>query len=114
MYITNKENLILSHLPTDPFPSDHAAVSAAIAMATLLWARKTNNKLLYGISMFFWCACVIMSVSRVAVAVHWPTDVIVGIVVGGVCAWTLLSEPAFGLYKRYIAQPLISLEKYIV
>ena len=36
-YILNKENLILSHLPTDPFPSDHAAVSAAIAMATYTW-----------------------------------------------------------------------------
>lgn len=35
-YILNKENLILNHLPTDPFPSDHAAVSAAIAMATYM------------------------------------------------------------------------------
>jgi len=34
--ISLKQNLILDHLPTDPFPSDHAAVSAAIAMSTLL------------------------------------------------------------------------------
>lgn len=43
-YIDNKQQLILSHLPTDPFPSDHAAVSAAIAMATLLWGIKHNDK----------------------------------------------------------------------
>lgn len=114
MYITNKENLVLSHLPTDPFPSDHAAVSAAIAMAVLLRARKTNNKLLYGISIFFWCACIIMSVARVTVAVHRPTDVIVGIIVGAWCAWILLSDPVFVIYKKRIAQPLISLEKYVV
>lgn len=34
--ILNQQNLILSHLPTDPFPSDHAAVSVAVAMATTL------------------------------------------------------------------------------
>ena len=34
--IETRETLILEHLPTDPFPSDHAAVSAAVAMSTLL------------------------------------------------------------------------------
>ncbi|USN55498.1 MAG: hypothetical protein H6765_02650 [Candidatus Peribacteria bacterium] len=34
--VLNKGQLLLSHLPSDPFPSDHAAVSAAVAMATLL------------------------------------------------------------------------------
>jgi len=40
----SKENLIFDHVPTKPFPSDHAAVSAAIAMATLIRGIKTKNK----------------------------------------------------------------------
>lgn len=34
--VDTKHQLILDHLPNDPFPSDHAAVSATIAMATML------------------------------------------------------------------------------
>ncbi len=65
LYITNKNQLILSHLPTDPFPSDHACVSAAIATATLLIAYQTNNKFLKGIGYFFALASLIMGVCRV-------------------------------------------------
>lgn len=59
-YILNKENLILSHLPTDPFPSDHAAVSAAIAMATYTRGKKNNDPLCIRISYFFWFASLTM------------------------------------------------------
>jgi len=40
--ILNKSHLLLPHIPTDSFPSDHAAVSAAIAMSTML--RGIKNK----------------------------------------------------------------------
>ncbi len=113
-YITNKEDLLLSHLPTDPFPSDHAAVSAAIAMATLIRAAKTKNKALYRMSGFFWLATATMSFSRVAVAVHRPTDVLVGTAVGVGCASLLIWSSLRKLYERYIAHPLISLEKYLL
>lgn len=78
LYITNKDQLILSHLPTDPFPSDHACVSAAIATATLLIAYQTNNLFLKGVGYFFLIASLLMGISRVGVAVHWPTDILVG------------------------------------
>jgi membrane-associated phospholipid phosphatase len=65
LYISNKNKLILSHLPTDPFPSDHACVSAAIATATLLIAYQTNNKTLIYIGWFFALASLTMGVCRV-------------------------------------------------
>jgi undecaprenyl-diphosphatase len=76
--IINKQQLLLSHLPTDPFPSDHACVSAAIACTTLLIAYQTKNPLLKVIWWFFAAASLTMGISRVGVAVHWPTDVLVG------------------------------------
>ena len=80
--IENSAQLILSHLPTDPFPSDHAAVSAAVAMSTLLRGLKNKDKKFIYFSLFFWFACVLMSVSRVAGAIHRPTDILVGRAVG--------------------------------
>jgi undecaprenyl-diphosphatase len=78
LYIQNKNQLILSHLPTDPFPSDHASVSAAIAVATLMIAYQTNNRILKYCGRFFAVASLLMGICRVGVAVHWPTDVLMG------------------------------------
>ncbi|MBP7884615.1 phosphatase PAP2 family protein [Patescibacteria group bacterium] len=42
--IDPKESLILSSIPTDSFPSDHAAVGASIAIAILIRGYRTDNK----------------------------------------------------------------------
>ena len=112
-YITNKNNLILDHLPTAPFPSDHAAVAAAVAMSTMIWWIRHKDKTFVRLSWFFWLACLVMSVSRVAVAIHWPTDVLVGIGVGILSAWILLRKRIWAWVKRTILTPLIALEKWI-
>ena len=80
--IINKDQLILSHLPTDPFPSDHATVSAAITTATLLIAFQINNTFLKGIGYLFVLASLIMGIARVGVAIHRPTDVLLGWCIG--------------------------------
>lgn len=114
LYITAKDNLLLSHLPTDPFPSDHAAVSAAIAMSTLILAVQTKNKLWYAVSIFFRIASLTMSFARVAVAVHRPTDVLVGTLVWSFVAYVILASRYRPIIEKKILHPLISLEKYIV
>lgn len=111
--ITNKENLILSHLPTDPFPSDHAAVSVAIAMATLLWWLKNKDKKFLWWSVFFWIASLTMSVSRVAVAIHWPTDILVWLAVWVLSALLIFSKWVRGWIKTRLIVPLIQLEKWL-
>ena len=113
LMVQNKDQLLLSHLPTDPFPSDHAAVSAAIAMATTLWGMRHGDKMFLRVAWFFWIACGAMSVSRIAVAVHRPTDIIVGIIVGVLSAWVLLQESVRTRCKRYILGPLIQFEKWL-
>lgn len=111
--VSNKEYLLLDHLPTDPFPSDHAAVSATIAMSTMLRWIKNKDPFFIWISIFFWTACGIMSFSRVAVAIHRPTDVIVWIIVGALVAWVLLTEKVRRRLSRNIFSPVIGLEKWI-
>jgi membrane-associated phospholipid phosphatase len=42
--VKNRDALFLQHLPADTFPSDHAAMAAAIATVTLLWGFKNKDK----------------------------------------------------------------------
>lgn len=112
-YILNKENLILSHLPTDPFPSDHAAVSAAIAMATYTWGKKNNDPFFIKVSFFFWFASLTMWLSRVSVAIHWPTDVLMGWLVWIWITALLFQSTVWKRLKQKVFAPLIALEKRI-
>ncbi len=111
--ISLKENLILSHLPTDPFPSDHAAVSAAIAMSTLLWWIKHRDKKFLAASVFFWFASGVMSFSRVAVAIHRPTDILVWLIVWSLSAWLILRGVVRNWLLRSVFTPLIRLQEWL-
>jgi membrane-associated phospholipid phosphatase len=113
LYISNKSQLILSHLPTDPFPSDHATVSAAIATATLLIAYQTNNRFLQRVGWFFAIASLSMGVSRVWVAVHWPTDVMMGWLCGIVVAFLVVKWTHARLH-HYVYIKLIEVEEWIL
>lgn len=73
----------------DSFPSLHAAFS--FALASIIY---TQQKTL-GILLFI--GALLVSFSRVFVGVHFPIDVIVGAVIGGVVPWVLRSITA-----RYI------------
>lgn len=112
-YIDNKAQLILSHLPTDPFPSDHAAVSAAIAMSTLLRGIRYKDTFFLRLSIFFRVACGLMSASRVAVAIHRPTDIVMGVIVGVLSAMILISGNIWKRLKNAVFKKLIALEKRI-
>lgn len=111
--ISLQQNLILDHLPTDPFPSDHAAVSAAIAMSTMLWGIKHKDSKFLKASVFFWFASGVMSFSRVAVAIHWPTDIIVGVLVGVLSAVIIFRSSVWDRLVRNVCSPLIRLQEKI-
>ena len=71
--------LVAEHDPNS-FPSGHT--SASFAAATALY-RHVPRK--WGILALV--AAALMGLSRLYVGVHFPSDVIVGVLVGGFCGW---------------------------
>lgn len=71
------------------FPSNHSAIAAAAAVAILLADRRLG--LLYAVPV-----ALLMAASRVWIGVHYPHDVLVGLLVGAAVAWplTVLSRRA--------------------
>jgi undecaprenyl-diphosphatase len=69
------------------FCSSHAANSFAIAIGFYLLSK---NKFA-GVALILWAS--IISFSRIYLGAHYPLDVIVGALVGGIGAW--------GLFKAY-------------
>lgn len=70
--------LLVSHSADPGFPSDHATMAGAIAMGVLLTRPR------WGIGALL--LAVLLCVDRVYVGVHYPLDVIAGLVLGGVVA----------------------------
>jgi membrane-associated phospholipid phosphatase len=110
--LTATWSLLLKHLPTMSFPSDHAAVSMAFAIATYYFSRllqleRAKNTMRWW-AIFFVIWSIVMSLARVAVWVHRPTDILAGWVV-----WILAV-----IISRYIPTGIynwiISLEKKIM
>lgn len=78
--------------PTDySFYSGHASSSFAITTMLVLLLR---NKIKWIWVFFLWP--LLFSTSRIYVGVHFPIDIIVGAVVGMLCAWLF-----YALYKKF-------------
>lgn len=78
-------HLFSGHAADPGFPSDHATAAFAIAVAILL--RKRG----WGIVAVVLAA--ILSVGRVALGVHYPSDVIAGAALGSAAALALWAPP---------------------
>lgn len=87
------------------FPSGHSSVAFAMAFGLLLHNRKWGSLML---ALAFW-----VGLSRIWVGVHYPLDVLGGLVVGLIAAW--FTAPAkkaiepyldlFGFFRRYRRNP---------
>ncbi len=71
--------LVLVHRSADAsFPSDHAVMAGATAVGLLFFSRR--------LGLVAAVAAVLMAASRVYVGVHFPLDVVAGLVVGAAVA----------------------------
>jgi undecaprenyl-diphosphatase len=78
-------HLFSGHAADPGFPSDHATAAFAIAVAILL--RKRG----WGIAALV--AATVLAIGRVALGVHYPSDVLAGAVLGSAAALTLWVPP---------------------
>jgi membrane-associated phospholipid phosphatase len=80
-FATHPGAYTLSHSHDPSFPSDHATAAFAIAVAILLRSRRAG-----------WVAlamAIVVSVSRVIVGTHYPSDVLGGALIGTLAALVL-------------------------
>ena len=90
--------MLLAHPADDSFPSDHAVIAGALAVGTLLFARR------WGIVAVI--VAVLLAFARVYAGMHYPLDVIVGLAIGAVVALVLvgwvgaLIEHRIGVRRR--------------
>ena len=79
------------------FPSGHAATMALFAG---VWALTTSRRLVSWLALFL---ALLVGVSRMAVGVHWPSDVLAGLALGWISAWIGLrwaSRATWGMGRR--------------
>jgi len=79
-------HLFSGHAADPGFPSDHATGAFAVAMAIWLRNRRWGTVALI--------AAAVLSVGRVAIGVHYPSDVLGGAVLGCAAALLLFARPA--------------------
>ena len=78
-------HLFSGHAADPGFPSDHATAAFAIAVAILLRKRSWGCVALV--------AAAVLSIGRVALGVHYPSDVLAGAALGSAAALVLWTPP---------------------
>ncbi|MBU4241403.1 MAG: phosphatase PAP2 family protein [Actinomycetia bacterium] len=82
-------NLLFYHNTDSAFPSNPATLAFALSFAVLFYRRKVGAVML-ALSLY-------MGLCRIVVGVHYPLDIVGGLLLGLACA--LLANAAEGLYR---------------
>lgn len=82
-FVENNVNLLFNYNPeTASFPSGHAAFYFAIATVVYFYNKKAG--ILFFISAF------LISLARIFVGIHWPSDILAGTLVGIFSGWLVI------------------------
>lgn len=73
-HIKNIAHLLLKKIPKASFPSDHATISTAFLASLYFFKQKK-------VFWYFLPFVVLMNICRMVVWVHWPFDILVGILI---------------------------------
>ena len=79
-FVNNIVNQLIDHSSAS-FPSGHAAFFFAVSTIIYLYNKKLGT--------IFFLASVLIGIARVFSGIHWPSDILVGAVVGVVVAWII-------------------------
>jgi len=105
-YIADMVNIreLIFHRPTYSFPSDHAALFAALVCSAWLLGFKK-------LGWWFFAMGVTVGITRVIIGVHYPLDILAGIVFGALAAFILqwLKKPL----TRFVYDPIIKVAQKI-
>jgi undecaprenyl-diphosphatase len=81
-FIENNVNLLLKHSATSSFPSGHAAFFFGLSTVIYFYNKKAG--------ILFLIASFLISISRVFCGIHWPSDIVVGALVGIFSGWLVM------------------------
>ena len=88
---------IFFHRPDYSFPSDHAMFIAAVA--TMFWFYGYKK-----LSHWTWGIGILIVVMRVVAAVHYPLDIVAGLIIGALVSFVLYKNRYF--MEKYISLPI--------
>ena len=91
-FVENHINLLLSHSVSSSFPSGHAAFFFALSTVLLLYNKKfyPRPKFWWGAGLFFFLVSFLISIARVFVGIHWPSDILAGAAIGIFSGWLII------------------------
>jgi undecaprenyl-diphosphatase len=80
-FVNGDIKLLVDKVNESAFPSGHAAFSFGLATIIYLYNKKAG--------ILFFIAAFLISVARIFVGVHWPSDVLAGAAVGIFSGWLI-------------------------
>lgn len=92
-YVVNEALVLLGHMPGDfSFPSGHTGAAFAVASVLFLYGKDGSMPKVY--AAFAVVVAALIAISRLYNAAHYPTDVLIGMLIGmltGALAYKVVS-----------------------